>query len=75
LQRRRVRISTAAAAAVLALAAVASLAIAAEVSRDEFKAAVEPICKKNVEANGRILSGVPASSPRWRPRTGRPIAS
>jgi hypothetical protein len=45
--------------AVAALVAVsASLAIAAEISRDEYKAAVEPICKANTKANERILKGV-----------------
>jgi hypothetical protein len=36
----------------------ASAAFAAEVSRDEYKEAVEPICKTNTKANERILSGV-----------------
>lgn len=45
--------------AVLALAMiVVSAAAAAEVSREEYKAAVEPICKKNTKANERILAGV-----------------
>jgi hypothetical protein len=47
---------TAALAATVALSA-ASLAWA-DVSRDEYKAAVEPICKRNGEANERILKGV-----------------
>lgn len=33
-------------------------AAAAEVTRESYKAAVEPICKTNVEANERILKGV-----------------
>jgi hypothetical protein len=37
---------------------LASLAFAAEVSRPEYKAAVEPICKANTKANERILKGV-----------------
>jgi hypothetical protein len=41
----------------LALIVVAT-AFAAEVSRDEDKAAAEPICKNNVKANERILAGV-----------------
>jgi len=45
-------------AAVLALALAAPLAFAAEVSRTEYKAAVEPICKVNAKANERILKGV-----------------
>jgi hypothetical protein len=36
----------------------ASAALAAEVSRDEYKEAVEPICMKNTKANERILAGV-----------------
>jgi hypothetical protein len=36
----------------------ASAAFAAEVSRDEYKEAVEPICKTNTKANERILAGV-----------------
>jgi hypothetical protein len=37
---------------------LASLAFAAEVSRPEYRAAVEPICKANTKANERILKGV-----------------
>jgi hypothetical protein len=33
-------------------------AFAAEVSRDEYKEAAEPICKTSAQANERILSGV-----------------
>jgi hypothetical protein len=36
----------------------ASAAPAAEVSRDEYKEAVEPICKANTKANERILATV-----------------
>jgi hypothetical protein len=42
---------------VLALIVVAS-AFAAEVSRDEYKEAAEPICKRNTQANERILASV-----------------
>lgn len=45
--------------AVLALI-FASAAFAVEVSRSEYKAAVEPICKKNTQANERILATVKA---------------
>jgi hypothetical protein len=45
-------------AGALALLLSASLAEAAEVSRAEYKASVEPICKANSEANDRILKGV-----------------
>src|SRR6201996_6151499 len=37
---------------------LAASAFAAEVSRDEYKAAAEPICKTSAKANERILSGV-----------------
>lgn len=36
----------------------ASLATAEEVTRDSYKAQVEPICKTNTEANEKILKGV-----------------
>jgi hypothetical protein len=36
----------------------ASLAMAEEVTRDSYTAAVEPICKTNTEANEKILKGV-----------------
>ena len=51
------------AAAVLAalivagMVATTALALAAETSRTEYVAAVEPICKANTQANERILSG------------------
>lgn len=35
-------------------------AAAAEVTRDSYREAVEPICKQNTEANERILGGVHA---------------
>jgi hypothetical protein len=43
-------------AALVALLAVPALA--AEVTRDSYKEAVEPICKVNAQANDRILGGV-----------------
>lgn len=45
------------AAVVFAAALPASLAVAAEISSDEYIARVEPICKKNVDANTRIFKG------------------
>ena len=42
--------------ALLALSAV-PLATAAELSRDEYVTRVEPICKRNIEANERIFAG------------------
>jgi hypothetical protein len=44
----------------VALAATASLAAAEEVTRDTYKAQVEPICKANTKANEKILKGVRA---------------
>lgn len=46
-------------ALVLAFAMLSGpFAEAAEVTRESYKEAVEPICKRNVEANERILKGV-----------------
>jgi hypothetical protein len=42
----------------IALLGIASLALAAEVSRSEYKAQVEPICRTNSKANDRILKPV-----------------
>lgn len=44
-------------AVVAAALAVVPLAAAAEISRDEYVARVEPVCKRNVEANSRIFKG------------------
>jgi hypothetical protein len=41
----------------LMLGALVPLASAAEVTRTEYKAQVEPICKTNIEANKRIFKG------------------
>jgi hypothetical protein len=41
----------------LLLAALVPLASAAELTRDEYVARVEPICKTNVETNKRIFQG------------------
>lgn len=43
--------------ALLALALLAPLASAEELTRDEYRARAEPICKRNVEANKRIFKG------------------
>jgi hypothetical protein len=40
------------------LAVAIALAAAAEITREAYKEAVEPICKVNTEANERILGGV-----------------
>ncbi|MGV1048602.1 MAG: hypothetical protein ACOYD4_08800 [Solirubrobacterales bacterium] len=57
MSRKRSRFALAA-VATAALLLVAQAAFAAEQTRDTYKAAVEPICKTNVEASGRILEGV-----------------
>jgi len=44
----------------------ASLALAAETTRAEYVAAVEPICKQNTKANERILKGVRAKVRKGR---------
>jgi uncharacterized protein HemY len=46
------------AAALGTLALAPTMAAAAEITRAEYKEAVEPICKANTEANERILKGV-----------------
>jgi hypothetical protein len=56
--KRRSHVLAALAALAVLLATTASLALAAEVSRTEYKAAVEPICKANAQADERILKGV-----------------
>jgi hypothetical protein len=61
------RVLGAATAAVLLALIVAATAFAAEVSRDEYKDAAEPICESNVKANERILGGV-----RKEVKTGKP---
>jgi hypothetical protein len=45
------------AALIAGMVATAALALAAETSRTEYVAAVEPICKANTQANERILAG------------------
>lgn len=47
-----------AAAVVVLVLAACSAAFAAEVSREEYKEAAEPICKASAKANERILAGV-----------------
>jgi hypothetical protein len=46
--------------ALAALLVMAGFAAAAEVTRESYAAAVEPICKANTDADGRILDGVKA---------------
>ena len=54
--RRRVAVATGASLAFIAV--FASLTLAAETTRVEYKEAVEPICRANADANKRILAGV-----------------
>jgi len=54
------KLAAAAVAAVCAASAVlpaAPAAFGAEITRDEYVARVEPICKRNTEANRRIFAG------------------
>lgn len=44
--------------AIAALACMVSLAMAEEVTRETYKAQVEPICQANTKANEKILAGV-----------------
>jgi hypothetical protein len=53
-----IRTVTASLVALTALALLASLAVAAEVTRDSYRETVEPICQANTKANERILAGV-----------------
>lgn len=55
--RARRRSKAAACGVIGALAIVVPLAQAAEITRDEYVARVEPICKVNVEANKQIFKG------------------
>lgn len=52
------RMLIAGAAVVVLVLVVCGAAFAAEVSRDEYKDAAEPICKTSAKANERILAGV-----------------
>jgi hypothetical protein len=52
------RLTTACAVGLTAFALFASLATAAEVTRDSYREAAEPICQANTQANERILAGV-----------------
>lgn len=52
------RSTVVAALAMVALVLATSLASAAEVTRESYREAVEPICQANAQANERILAGV-----------------
>jgi hypothetical protein len=51
-------------AAAVALLVTASAAFGEELTREEYVARVEPICKKNSDENSRILKGVKAQVKR-----------
>jgi succinyl-CoA synthetase alpha subunit len=52
------RIALISTAAIVLVMGLAASAFAATTTRDEYTAAVEPICKVNTQANERILAGV-----------------
>ena len=52
------RMLVTASVALTAALILAATALAADVSREEFTAAVEPICQSNTKANEKILAGV-----------------
>jgi hypothetical protein len=54
----RPRLLVITAIAAVAVASCTSLAAAAEITRDSYREAVEPICKTDTEANERIFAGV-----------------
>jgi hypothetical protein len=54
------RVLIAATAVMVMALVVCAAAFAAEVSRDEYKEAAEPICKASTKANEQILAGVRA---------------
>jgi hypothetical protein len=54
---REFKLGTLSAMVVAGLAIVVSMAGAAELTRDEYVARVEPICKANTDANARIFKG------------------
>ncbi len=64
---RRMLVAAAAVAAVVLIACGA--AFAAEVSREEYKEAAEPICKASAKANERILAGVRKEVKKGRLKT------
>jgi hypothetical protein len=64
---RRIVIGAAAVAALVLI--VCGAAFAAEVTRDEYKEAAEPICKSSTKANERILAGVRAEVKKGKLKT------
>jgi hypothetical protein len=60
-------------AALLCLTTGCALALAADTTRTEYVAAVEPICKTNTQANERILAGVrnEVRADKLRPAAGK----
>jgi hypothetical protein len=57
-RRRRSWLLAAAVAACLAISVPVAAAIEASPTREEYVAKVDPICKRNAEANAHILKGV-----------------
>jgi hypothetical protein len=53
-----IRLTAFGALVLVSLALATSLAAAAEVTRDSYREAVEPICKSDTQANERIFAGV-----------------
>lgn len=68
MHRRKLTLSTLVLVALFATLVTAALAAAAETTRAEYVAAVEPICQSNSRANERILRGVKADVRRGRLR-------
>jgi hypothetical protein len=60
---------SAVAAVVVVALVVCGAAFAAEVSREEFKEAAEPICKASAKANEQILAGVRTEVKKGRLKT------
>jgi hypothetical protein len=56
--RRAARLALATLSGLALLAPPVAPALAAEVTRESYKEAVEPICKANTQTNERILAGV-----------------
>jgi hypothetical protein len=63
------RILMGAVAVVALVLVVCGAAFAAEVSREEYKEAAEPICKSSAKANERILAGVRAEVKKGQLKT------
>ena len=58
MSKTRIKTATLGTVAAVALLLAAQASLAAEPTRESYKAEVEPICKANTKANERILKGV-----------------